>query len=62
MRQEEYITTVVYKNRMINVGLDDPGQQFFLEYVDDNGQLKEFGCGAYNSDYNNVIKYLFGDK
>ena len=44
---------------MINVGLDDYGQQYFLEYVED-GVLKEAGCGAYNEHYMEEIEYLFG--
>ena len=58
MKQEEYVKTIVIYGKMINVGIDDYGQQFFLEYVDDNGELQEIGCGAYNSDIEDVAKTI----
>ena len=58
MKQEEYVKTIVIYGKMINVGMDDYGQQFFLEYVDDNGELQEVGCGAYNSDIEDVAKTI----
>lgn len=58
MKQEEYVKTIVIYGKMINVGMDDYGQQFFLEYVDDNGELQEVGCGAYNSDIEDVAKAI----
>lgn len=46
---------------MVNVGMDDYGQQFFLEYFDeDTHKLIEVGCGAYNTDYHYEIERLFG--
>lgn len=51
MKRDEYIETVVYKGHMVNVGIDDAGQQYFLEYVDKAGNLQEVGCGAYNVSY-----------
>lgn len=60
MKPEEYVTTIVYNGHMINVGNDDYGQQFFLEYVE-NGKLIEKGCGSYNTDYQKEIEYLFGE-
>lgn len=58
MKPNEYIKTIVIYGKMINVGIDDYGQQFFLEYVDDNGELQEIGCGAYNSDIEDVAKTI----
>jgi hypothetical protein len=60
MKQEEYIKTVVYNGRMINIGLDDYGQTYFLEYVED-GELKEECVGTYCSDYGDYIKWRFGE-
>lgn len=60
MKKEEYVTTVVYNGHLINVGIDDYGQQYFLEYLKD-GKLEEVGCGAYNSEYMQEIEYLFGE-
>lgn len=58
MKQEEYVKTIVIYGKMLNVGMDDYGQQYFLEYVDDNGELQEIGCGAYNSDIEDVAKTI----
>ena len=59
MRKEEYIKTIVYNGHMVNIGLDDAGQQFVLEY-EKNGKLVEVGCGAYNPDYLYEIEAIFG--
>ena len=56
MKQEEYVKTIVVYGKMVNVGMDDCGQQYFIEYVNDNGELVEIGCGAYNHDYEDVAK------
>lgn len=60
MKATEYIKTIVYNGHMINIGLDDNGQQYFLEYVDENKHLVEVGCGSYNTDYQYEIEHLFG--
>ena len=60
MRQEEYIKTIVYNGQMINIGLDDYGQTYFLEYVED-GELKEECVGPYVTDYEDYIEYRFGN-
>ena len=56
MKQEEYVKTIVVYGKMVNVGMDDCGQQYFIEYVNDSGELVEIGCGAYNHDYGDVAK------
>lgn len=58
MKREEYVTTIVVYGKMVNVGMDDYGQQYFIEYLDDNGELVEVGCGAYNHDYEDVAKTI----
>lgn len=58
MRQEEYIKTIVVYGKMVNIGIDDYGQQYFIEFVNDKGELKEIGCGTYNSDYDGVAKSM----
>jgi hypothetical protein len=60
MKQDEYIKTIVYNSHMINIGLDDYGQTYFLEYVED-GELKEECVGAYVTDYENYIEWRFGE-
>ena len=58
MKQEEYVKTIVVYDKMVNIGMDDYGQQYFLEYVDETGQLVEVGCGAYNFDFEDIAKSL----
>lgn len=58
MKQEEYVKTIVVYGKMINIGIDDCGQQYFIEFVNDKGELKEFSCGTYNSDYEGVAKSI----
>ena len=60
MKPEEFCKTVVYNGHMVNIGVDDYGQQFFLEYVDENGHLTEFCLGAYNTNYRDALEHLFG--
>ena len=56
MKRDEYVKTIVVYGKMVNVGMDDYGQQYFIEYVDENGELTEVGCGAYNFDIEDVAK------
>ena len=58
MKQNEYFKTIVVYGKMVNVGVDDNGQQFFLEFVNDRGELIEVGCGAYNSNYGDEAKSI----
>lgn len=60
MDTTEYVKTIVYNGRMINIGLDDYGQQYFLEYAGDDGQLEYYGCGSYDYDYQRHLEALFG--
>lgn len=61
MKQEEYVKTVVFRDRCIPVGLDDSGQTYFIEYVNEQGIFVEECCGPYNTDYQGYIEYKFGD-
>ena len=58
MKPEEYIKTIVVYGKMVNVGMDDYGQQYFIEFVNEDGELVEVGCGAYNNDYEDVAKTM----
>lgn len=60
MKQEEYIKTIVYNGRMINLGQDDYGQTYIIEYLED-GEIKEECVGAYVTDYEDYIEYRFGN-
>lgn len=59
MKQEEYIKTIVYNGHMINIGIDDAGQTYIIEYLED-GQLKEECVGPYIPDYEDYIEWRFG--
>lgn len=59
MKKEEYIKTIVVNGHMINIGEDDYGQTYFLEYVDDNGDLVEDCVGAYETDYKGYAESIF---
>ena len=59
MKQEEYIKTIVYNDLMINIGLDDFMQTYYIEYAE-NGKLKEECVGSYITDYESYVEYRFG--
>ena len=58
MKQDEYVKTIVVYGKMVNVGMDDYGQQYFIEFVNSKGELEEVGCGAYNFDIEDVAKSI----
>lgn len=60
MKQNEYIKTIIFNGRMINLGNDDNGQTYFIEYAED-GELKEECIGPYITDYEDYIEWRFGD-
>jgi hypothetical protein len=57
MKKEEFITSLVYNGQLVNVGIDDYGQTYFIEYVDGNGALVEDCVGAYTSNYMDYIEH-----
>ena len=58
MKREEYVKTIVVYGKMVNIGMDDYGQQYFIEYVDNNGDLVEIGCGTYVLDYEDIARSI----
>ena len=60
MEREEFIESIFINGKLVNVGLDDAGQSYFIEYVDDCGELKEESIGGYNTDYRGYIEYFLG--
>ena len=56
MKNEEYLKTLIVYGKMVNVGVDDNGQQYFIEFVNSKGELEEIGCGTYNHDYEDIAK------
>lgn len=57
----QFVESINYNGKLINVYIDDAGQSYLLEYVDTNGSLKEISCGSYNTDYKWCIDELFGE-
>lgn len=62
MTSEEYIKTFNINGKEIKLGLDDYGQCYFIEWIDDNGETQETGLGTYNFHYMEEIYYLFDEK
>lgn len=58
MTDEEYIKTLTVNGQKIDLGLDDYGQQYFIEWEDEEGK-HESGLGAYNLDYMSSILHMF---
>lgn len=60
MKPEEFVKKLKVKDKVVKVGLDDYGQCYFFEYVNDNGEMQEVCCGSYNPDYKDEIAGYFG--
>ena len=58
MKKEEYIKTMSINGNSIDLGIDDYGQQYFIEWEDSDGK-HEMGLGAYNMNYMSDILYKF---
>ena len=56
MTSDEYIKTIKVKDLDVDLGRDDYGQSYFIEWVDDEGR-HEIGVGSYNMDYLTTILY-----
>lgn len=56
MTRDEYIKTIRVKDLDVDLGMDDYGQSYFIEWVDDEGK-HEMGVGSYNIDYLSTILY-----
>ena len=60
MKKEEFVESVFFNGKLINIGLDDAGQSYFIEYVNEHGDLNEESVGSYNTDYKGYIEYTLG--
>ena len=43
MKKEEYIGTIELNNTKIDIGIDDYGQQYFFEFINENGEKESLG-------------------
>ena len=62
MTKEEYVKTIEICGNKIDLGLDDYGQCYFIEWIDKNGEKKSTGLGTYNFHYLEAIYALFDKK
>ena len=57
MKSEEYVTSLVINGKLVNIGVDDYGQCYFLQYYnEDSKEIEEIGLGTYNEDYEEEAK------
>lgn len=59
MKKEDYIKTLEVCGHSVDLGLDDCGQCYYIEWIDNNGEKKETGLGTYNTHYMEEIYSLF---
>lgn len=57
MNEEEFVKDLEVCGVKIKLGIDDCGQQYFFEYIDENGETKEVSLGSYNFGYMDDIEY-----
>ena len=57
MTREEYVTTFTINGKRADVGIDDYGQCYFLEW-EENGEKKEAGLGTYNAEFIDDVFFL----
>jgi hypothetical protein len=62
MKKEEYVKTFEVNGTKVDLGLDDYGQCYFIEWVDKNGDKKSTSLGTYNFHYMEDIYYLFDER
>ena len=59
MTEQEYIKTLHINGQDIDLGLDDYGQCYFIEWTDNAGKKQDLGLGTYNFRYLEEIYYMF---
>ena len=61
MRKDEFIRHITYNDVEIDLGIDDYGQTYFIEYIDKyTGELITECVGAYCTNWHDYIEYRFG--
>lgn len=55
MTKQEYVETLWINGLRVDVGLDDYGQCYFYEYIDEQDGPVVGSCGTYNLDYREYI-------
>lgn len=59
MDKKDYIKTINVNGIDIELGLDDCGQCYYIEWIDENGEKNDIGLGTYNACYMEPIYYRF---
>lgn len=59
MDKKDYIRTLHINGNDIDLGIDDYGQCYYIEYKDEDGNLQEVGLGSYNLYYMYDIYAMF---
>lgn len=54
---KNYFGSYICNKTLVNVYMDDYGQQYYFQFVDSNGELQERCCGAYQFDFETQIEY-----
>lgn len=58
----EYVETLLFGDRVVNVFLDDYGQCYCLQYYEkESGEMVTTSCGSYETDYIGYAEMLFED-
>lgn len=59
MNKEDYIKTIVVNDKEIKLGLDDYGQCYYIEYLNDKNEIETTSLETYNTYYMEEIYYMF---
>ena len=62
MTKEEYIKTFNVNGIKVDLGLDDYGQCYFIEYTDKSGNKKSTSLGTYNTHYMESVYYILDER
>lgn len=59
MKKEEYVESLIINDKIVEVGMDDYGQCYFFNYLDEDNNIKSVCCGSYNPYYKDEIAGFF---
>lgn len=61
MIKEDYCKTFEINGVKVDLGMDDYGQCYYVEWEED-GKLKKMGLGTYNMDYMETMYLMFDER
>jgi len=57
--KDPYVNSLIVRGHQCDVYMDDYGQCYYFEYLDENNELQSVGCGTYNFNYlEEVVGYF----